>query len=101
MKFVLPVLAVVTIAAVLAWPQLTRRAVFLPLNFTDTDSTNAALVMKNPRYRGVDANNQPYVVTADRAIQDPQDEPLVTKDNVHAELSMNDGDWRSEEHNSE
>lgn len=95
MKFVLPLLAVVTVAAVLAWPQLVKRATFLPLSFTDTDSTNAALVMKNPRYRGVDANNQPYVVTADRAIQDPQDDQLVTMDNVHADLSMNDGAWWS------
>jgi len=95
MKFVLPVLAVATIAVILAWPQLTRRPTFLPLNFTDADSANAALVMKNPRYRGVDANNQPYVVTADRAIQDPQDDQLVTMDNVHADLSMNDGAWWS------
>ena len=95
MKFVLPVLALVMIAAVAIWPQLNKRVKYLPLNFTDADSTNAALVMKNPRYRGVDANNQPYVVTADRAIQDPQDDKLVTMDNVHADLSMNDGAWWS------
>jgi lipopolysaccharide export system protein LptC len=95
MKFVLPMLAVAIVAAVLVWPQLGKRVNFLPLNFTDVDSSNAALVMKNPRYRGVDASNQPYIVTADRAIQDPQDDKLVTMDNVKADLTMNDGGWWS------
>jgi lipopolysaccharide export system protein LptC len=95
MKFVLPLLAVVVVALVLVWPQIGKRVHFLPLNFTDVDSSSAALVMRNPRYRGVDANNQPYIVTADRAIQDPQDDQLVTMDNVHADLTMNDGGWWS------
>lgn len=95
MKFVLPLLAVVTVAAVVVWPQLTKQVDFLPLSFTDVDSTNAALVMRNPRYHATDANNQPYVVTADRAIQDPQDDQLVTMDNVHADLTMTDGAWWS------
>lgn len=95
MKFVLPLLAIVIVAAVLVWPQLAKRANLLPLNFTDVDSASSALVMKNPRYRGVDAKNQPYVVTADRAIQDPQDDQLVTMDNVQADLTMNNGGWWS------
>ena len=95
MKFVLPLLAVVIVAMVLIWPQLTKRGNLLPLNFTDVDSSSSALVMKNPRYRGVDAQNQPYVVTADRAIQDPQDDQLVTMDRVQADLTMNGGGWWS------
>lgn len=95
MKFVLPLFALGTVAIVVAWPQLSKRHQMLPLTFSDVDSTNAALVMNNPRYRGTDANDQPYVVTADRAVQDPEDENQVTLDNIHADISMNDGTWWS------
>ena len=72
MKFVLPLFALGTVAAVIAWPQLVKRHAMLPLSFSDVETANAALVMNNPRYRGTDAKNQPYVVTADRAVQDPE-----------------------------
>ena len=95
MKFVLPLFALGMVAVVIAWPQLAKRHAMLPLSFSDVESANAALVMNNPRYRGIDAKNQPYVVTADRAIQDPEDDQQVTLDNVKADLSANDGSWWS------
>lgn len=95
MKFILPLFALGMVAVVIAWPQLAKRHAMLPLSFSDVESTNAALVMNNPRYRGIDAKDQPYVVTADRAIQDPEDDQQVTLDNVKADLSVNDGSWWS------
>ncbi|HEX6958283.1 MAG TPA: LPS export ABC transporter periplasmic protein LptC [Ferrovibrio sp.] len=95
MKFVLPLLALGTVAVLVAWPQLAKRHVALPLTFSEVDTAEAALVMNNPRYRGTDAKDQPYVVTADRAIQDPQDKQQVTMDNVQADLTMNNGAWWS------
>lgn len=95
MKFVLPLFALGTVAVVIAWPQLAKRHAMLPLSFSDVESANAALVMNNPRYRGTDAKSQPYVVTADRAMQDPEDDQQVTLDNVKADLSANDGSWWS------
>lgn len=95
MKFVLPLFALGTVAAVIAWPQLAKRHAMLPLSFSDVETANAALVMNNPRYRGTDAKNQPYIVTADRAMQDPEDEQQVTLDNVKADLTANDGGWWS------
>lgn len=95
MKFVLPALAVATMAVVVGWPRLTNREAMLPLSFSALESENAALVMSNPRYRGTDSNNQPYRVTADRAVQDPDDDQLVTLDKVNADISVNDGTWWS------
>lgn len=95
MKFVLPLFALGTVAAVIAWPQLAKRHAMLPLSFSDVESANAALVMNNPRYRGTDAKSQPYLVTADRAVQDPEDDQQVTLDSVRADLSANDGSWWS------
>lgn len=95
MKFVLPLFALGMVAVVIAWPQLAKRHAMLPLSFSDVESANAALVMNNPRYRGIDAKSQPYVVTADRAVLDPEDDQQVTLDNVKADLSANDGGWWS------
>ena len=95
MKFILPLLALGTVAAVIAWPQLSKRRLAIPLTFSDVDSVNAALVMNNPRYRGSDTNGQPYVVTADRAIQDPNDDKQVTLDRVQADITMSNGEWWS------
>lgn len=95
MKFVLPLFALGTVAAVIAWPQLAKRGAMLPLSFSDVETANAALVMNNPRYRGTDAKNQPYIVTADRAIQDSEDDQQVTLDNVKADLTASDGSWWS------
>ncbi|MFN4309206.1 MAG: LPS export ABC transporter periplasmic protein LptC [Ferrovibrio sp.] len=95
MKFILPLIALGTVAAVIAWPQLSRKHNVLPLTFNDVDSANAALVMSNPRYRGNDSSGQPYVVTADRAVQDPQDDKQVTLDRVQADITMVNGEWWS------
>jgi lipopolysaccharide export system protein LptC len=95
MKFILPTIAVGMLMTVLAWPQLSKRQGLLSLSLTAVESDNAALVMNNPRYRGSDSGGQPYVVTADRAVQDPQDDKQVTLDRVQADFSMNDGQWWS------
>jgi len=95
MKFILPGLALAILTAVFVWPQISKRQNLLSISMTAVESENAALVMNNPRYRGSDADGQPYVVTADRAIQDPQDDKQVTLDRVQADFSMNDGQWWS------
>ena len=95
MKFILPLLALGTVAAVVAWPQLSKRRLAIPLTFSDVETANAALVMNNPRYRGTDTDGLPYVVTADRAIQDPKDDKQVTLDRVQADITMVSGEWWS------
>src|SRR5262245_49225685 len=70
MKFILPAMAFCILTTVFAWPQLSKRQNLLSISMTAVESENAALVMNNPRYRGSDSSGQPYVVTADRAIQD-------------------------------
>ncbi|MEK9971220.1 MAG: LPS export ABC transporter periplasmic protein LptC [Ferrovibrio sp.] len=95
MKFILPLIALGTVVTVIAWPQIAKRKMSIPLIFSDVETANAALVMNNPRYRGTDNSGQPYVVTADRAIQDPQDDKLVTLDRVQADVTMTSGEWWS------
>lgn len=50
-----------------------------------------ANVMKNPNYQGLDANNMPYSVMADEAVQ--QDAETVLLANIRADMATKDGKW--------
>ncbi len=95
MKFVLPLCAVGLVGVMAAWPQLTRRDAGFRISFSSVETQEMALVMNNPRFRGIDGKGQPFVVTADRAVQDADDAKQVTMDNVVADISLADGGWLS------
>ncbi|MBX3454562.1 LPS export ABC transporter periplasmic protein LptC [Ferrovibrio sp.] len=95
MKFVLPLCAVALVGVMAAWPQLTRREGGFRLSYSSIETQELALVMNNPRFRGIDGKGQPYVVTADRAVQDADDAKQVTMDNVAADIALTDGGWLS------
>lgn len=48
-------------------------------------------IMGNPHYQGLDDNNQPYTVVADKATQ--IDDKHVSLDNIKAEITRHDGKW--------
>lgn len=48
-------------------------------------------VMTKPHYQGVDANNQPFTVIADRAIQ--LDKEKVALEHVRGDMTMGSGAW--------
>ncbi len=94
MKLLLPVLALGLVAAVVIWPNEFSQTTGFHLSYLAEDDGGAAeLAMLQPRYLGTDARNRPYVVTADRAIQDPSDQRLITLDRLQADMSMADGQW--------
>ena len=94
MKLGLPLLALTLVGLVLAWPQLYNRVdKLIPLSFSKVELSNAALTMQNARYRGTDRRNQPFIITADTATQDPSDPKLMTLDKLAADLSTSGGGW--------
>lgn len=52
---------------------------------------NMQNVMEQPRYQGMDQNNQPFTVIADRAIQ--KDKDVIELSNIRADINQNDGKW--------
>lgn len=48
-------------------------------------------IMLKPHYQGVDANNQPYTVIADKAVQ--KDKDTVDLENINADILRSDGKW--------
>lgn len=96
MKLVLPAIGAALIAVVLAWPGAFERDRPLELPLAETSSGPAdALAMLNPRYVGADADGQPFMITAERAVQDPKDLRHITLDTLQADMSLKDGTWLS------
>jgi lipopolysaccharide export system protein LptC len=48
-------------------------------------------VMTKPHYQGVDVNNQPFTVIADKAVQ--KDKNIVDLENISADMMRADGKW--------
>jgi lipopolysaccharide export system protein LptC len=95
MKRALPLAAAALLAAVLAYSLQPRMQdsrkmtlVFKELNLSGND-----LTMTKPRLTGVDTNGNPYVVTADEAIQDAQNSKRAQLHKVEADLTTKGGTW--------
>lgn len=93
MRVALPVLALVLIALLIAWPQIYRRSDGFRLAFSTLEVEDGALTMTKARYRGTDDKDQPFLVSADTATQDANDPKLVTLDRIAADMTMRDGTW--------
>jgi lipopolysaccharide export system protein LptC len=96
MKLLLPSLAAVLLGVVLAWPRLTERAESLSVEFTTLDRGQADLgSVINPRYVGVDDQNQPYTVTADMATEMGDGTDRMKLTNPKGDIVQNTGRWMS------
>lgn len=96
MKIVLPVAAAILVVLVLAWPSETRKSPAFNLSLMDLERSEAGeLGMSKGRFIGTDTRNQPYVITAESARPEGQDQRNVTLATLQADLSMADGTWIS------
>ncbi len=94
MKLLLPVMALGLAVAVVLWPSEFSQTAGFHLSYVSAEDGGAAeLAMLRPRYLGTDARNRPFVVTADRATQDPKDQHLITLERLQADMSMANGQW--------
>jgi lipopolysaccharide export system protein LptC len=91
MKLILALGAFLTIAAVLAFffvQRMPRQMSYERLGRVQND-----LTMMKPRLSGSDSKGSPYVITADRAVQDAHNPKKATLQNLEADLSLDKGDW--------
>jgi lipopolysaccharide export system protein LptC len=94
MKLLLPLLAFGLVVAVVIWPNEFRDATGFHLSYVSSEDGNATeLTMLRPRYLGTDARNRPFVVTADQATQNLQDQRQISLTRLQADMSMTDGRW--------
>src|SRR6476619_5838834 len=93
MKRVLLVAAGALILAVLVYALQPREAKQYAVTFEHMGQVANDLTMARPRLMGTDSDGSPFVVTADRAVQDPRDIHRAKLYNVEADMSAKGGAW--------
>jgi lipopolysaccharide export system protein LptC len=96
LKLVLPSVAVCLVAMILLWPQLNpidQRFRLKPVAVGIEDLENLRMI--NPRYVGSDAQDQPYTITADQALQGSGDSNVTDLVKPKGDITLTDGTWLS------
>jgi len=93
MKRALPVAAFAIIAAVLAFFFVARQPARLTMTYEKMGSLENDLAMINPRLTGADGNGNPFVITADAAIQDAKNPQRARLTKVEADLALEGQGW--------
>ncbi len=94
MKIVLPSVAAVLVALVVAWPQFQDvregfRIEIAKLQMPFSGGQHLA----NARFTGVDKRNRPYTVTADSAVQTDERPGVVDLAHPKADITLSNGAW--------
>jgi lipopolysaccharide export system protein LptC len=97
MKRALPLAAAALIAAVLVYALEPRqeRSGRVAMTFQRLGIVNNDLAMLKPRLSGADDQGDPYVVTAEEAIQDKNDAKRATLKSIQGDVTLKDGTWIS------
>ena len=93
MKRVLPIAAGLLIAAVIAYSLVPRQSEKLSLATGNWTIINNDLTMTKPRLTGTDRKGNPFVITADAAVQDPTNVRRATLRAVQADMTIEKTRW--------
>ena len=94
LKVALPTVAVMLIALLIAWPQLSEHTTLPGMKLLDIDGNSGdSMQLSNARYQGIDDKNQPYTVTADKVRQENLDSTFVNLEGPKADIMMADQSW--------
>jgi len=93
MKRVLSLGAFLIIAAVLAFFFVQRQPRQLAMSYEKLGRIENDLAMVKPRLTGADAKGNPFVITADTAVQDSRNAKKASLKNLEADLSMDKNGW--------
>jgi lipopolysaccharide export system protein LptC len=90
-KYGLPVLALALLSSIAAWPEISRTIERGRATWRDLTMVASNGAMKHPRYRGFDAQNQPYMISGESAVQVGPDRYNLTA--PRGDLTMHNGTW--------
>jgi len=93
MKRLLSLGAFLTIAAVLAFFFVQRMPRQLQMSYERLGRIENDLTMVKPRLAGADAKGNPFVITADSAIQDARNPKRASLKNLEADLAIDKQNW--------
>ena len=93
MKRLLSLGAFLIIAAVLAFFFVQRLPRQLQMSYESLGRVDNDLAMMKPRLTGSDSKGNPYVITADMAVQDAHDPKKASLKNMEADLALDKQRW--------
>jgi lipopolysaccharide export system protein LptC len=93
MKRMLSLGAFLIIAAVLAFFFVQRLPHQLQMSYETLGRVDNDLAMMKPRLSGADAKGNPYVITADMAVQDAHNARKASLKNLEADLALDSKNW--------
>lgn len=95
MKRALPLAAAALLAAVLVYALQPRQETGhrLAMTFQRLGIVNDDLAMMKPKLTGMDDEGDPYVVTADEAVQENADAKRAVLRNVEGDVTLKNGSW--------
>jgi lipopolysaccharide export system protein LptC len=93
MKRLLSLGAFLTIAAVLAFFFVQRMPRQLQMSYERLGRIENDLTMVKPRLAGADAKGNPFVITADSAVQDAHNPKKASLKNLEADLTVGQQNW--------
>ncbi len=91
-KIILPLIAAMIVGVLLAWPQAQDAFEAIPQEELSLPTVGQNELL-NPRYESQDSKNQPYTITAARAVQSVHDPEVVMLDKPMADITLKDGTW--------
>ena len=93
MKRALPIAAAAILAAVIAYSVVPRHTDRYSLATQRIGKLRNDLAMSKPRLTGTDARGNPFVITAEAAIQDPTNRHRATLKQVQADMQFDNLHW--------
>lgn len=93
MKRVLPIAASVLIAAVLIYSLVPRQSDRITMVYQSLGRIENDLAMVQPRLTGTDEKGNPFVITADRAVQDARNPHRARLVNIQADMTLHGQQW--------
>ena len=93
MKRALPAAAFAVIAAVLAFFFVARQPSKVAMTYEKMGWIQNDLAMEKPRLTGADGKGNPFVITADQAIQDVKNPKRARLKKVEADLTLDNNGW--------
>lgn len=95
MKRALPIAAGLLIAVIIAFSLIPRQSDKMSIAYKTLETIDNDLTMTKPRLSGADRKGNPFVITADAAVQDKTNIRRATLKNVQADLTLDKGRWLS------
>lgn len=91
MRLILPLVAIAVIAALFTWPVQEKDIAILKEEQKEALKTVRKNELESPKFESVDDKNQPYTITADKAIQKGEEKDILLLTKPVGTIKMNDG----------